>query len=157
MTDFFDKSGFDRHFNYHAKIGNPNDTEILVSGIERVYTNSLYAKIDHMISGLNGIVISGVADLTLLSTQTSVDFMSGKLSTMQAMAGADTKTIVDKIDQVELGAVWEDGVEASGSLINLNLDVKLSLFSGQLGLLPTDNSSLLSQLNYISGQMGLHW
>jgi len=222
MTDFFDQLPYDRHFNYHHKVGAPGDTEHLVSGIERMFTNSLYAKIDSIMSGLNEIDLSGFpihvdfgnldneidflsgklstmqtqigaefkttddkidfmsGKLSLVQTEMGaefkitddkVDFASGKLSTMQSQMGADTAYLTQRIEDVILGQVWKDAVEASGSLINDNLDVKLSTMSGRLfdgldkltddinidlhilsGLMIPD---LESRSDYLSGMVGL--
>jgi hypothetical protein len=209
MVDFIDVREYSRHFNFQKKIGEPGDTQILVSGIERPFTDSIYAKMDSLQSGIDGIDLSGMdinVDFTQIDTAlefqsgklstietelgAKVGFVSGKLSTIQdemgietlqidnkcdylsgetsylkAQAGANTKIITDRIEQVVLGQVWNDAYEPSGSHVEFTYneimnvsgfvlpDIKsqVDICSGILGILPTSSVSI--NLTELSGTM----
>jgi len=170
MTAFQDISSFNSYYNVTKKLGLPGDTEVLASGIERIWTNSVFAKLDIINSGIQNIDLA--IDVTLAGAvwadgfevsgsmlAATVPFISGKLSTLQTQMGANTKSITDKIDAVVLGQIWQDGFEPSGSLLNASISSRatqtsVDLISGMIGILPGDlNSINLADVSTMSGFM----
>ena len=167
-----DVTSYNSYYNVQGKIGGPGDAEKDFSGIadSRVFSNSLFAKVDSLASGIAGIgtiSLSGVSlsvtldpagtwDDRFLPSGSLIPLTKNKVDLISGMIGILPTSIATRASQASVDLISGIVSVIPSTLASRSTQASVDLLSGMVGILPTAIPAYASQasVDLVSGLVG---